>query len=182
MLTMSQTQGSYDAVYITQQKKDKIRLPEPSLPNGQRPDFGNGSKPKRNSNTRRQTNQPQGSGNQPQGKLAPSPLDKEFKAQPPRNASNGQRKAGDGSNNNSPKTSSNNSRRNSNNNKYKPANSKKQSSPLGSPNLQPQGNYSLHSPTHLHSSPAMQKTPSYAGSRFSTMAPDVKAIPKPSFL
>ena len=40
---MSRKAGSYDAGYVNSHKNQRIVLPEPCLPNGQRPDFGNGN-------------------------------------------------------------------------------------------------------------------------------------------
>lgn len=157
-----------DTKFFNQHKNEHMRLPEPSLPNGQKPDFGNG-----NSRSKRNSQQNKGQ------------LDKK-KSQYNNN------------NNNNAKENGTSSKSKNNRSKNHQRSQNQKNSPLGSPRINnsqinTNHNYSTSTPPPTASQYPSQSTASvpvkkptssissFAGSTF-TNSPETKSLPKPSFL
>lgn len=176
-----------DTKFFTQHKSDYVRIPEPkSLPNGQKPDFGNSFKSSKKQN--------HNNSHQPQQRL-PNGKVPDFGNATKKQSQNVNKKKQSHNNNNNNNTNTNTRQQNSaskskNNNKNN-NNSNQKKSPLSSPKVKDTqiNNYELTTPRTAPlssgSSASYSKNSagaaSFAGSTFSN-SPKTSNIPKPSFL
>ncbi|KAH3677043.1 hypothetical protein WICMUC_001949 [Wickerhamomyces mucosus] len=160
--------GSQDTKFFNQHRNEYIRLPEPSLPNGQRPDFGNGSNGRRHNNSKKHQ--------QPQPSSQPSSTpsnQKNNKSYTKNKQNNTPRNKG---NNSSPLSSPKLSQQQPNKSNYR----------LSSPPSSAPGSFKdITKPKRSENSinpSSSSSSSSYAGSTFNINAPESKSLPKPAFL
>lgn len=169
--TMPPKPGAFDASYVNNSNtRNYTRLPEPTLPNGQRPDFGNGPVKVKVNRQRNRQPQPQGDGQNDMKKNNVKPKPKT----PTHNKERVQDGGATGNTSNPRKKNNNNSK------KLKPT-----QSPITSPYVSQQPlNYTYGSaPQGAPSTPQGNKgVGSQVGGSTFMNSPDPSQLSKPSFL